>query len=37
VDEHPNWRRRLWAGADELLDAPAVAARLAALRQARPG
>jgi 4-alpha-glucanotransferase len=37
VDEHPNWRRRLPAAADELFDAPAVSARATALSQARPG
>jgi 4-alpha-glucanotransferase len=35
IDEHPNWRRRLPAEARELLGAPAVAARLRALRAAR--
>jgi 4-alpha-glucanotransferase len=36
IDEHPNWRRRLPAPADKLLEAPAVAARVAALSKARP-
>ncbi len=36
IDEHPNWRRRLPAGTDELLDVPAVAARIGILREARP-
>jgi 4-alpha-glucanotransferase len=35
--QHPNWRRRLPAPADELLDSPDVAARLAALTRARSG
>jgi 4-alpha-glucanotransferase len=35
VDEHPNWRRRLPSNVDELLDRPDVAARLAALQNAR--
>lgn len=35
LDEHPNWRRRLAGPAAELLDAPAVKARLAALMQSR--
>jgi len=37
VDEHPNWRRRFAAAADDLFEAPAVSARLAALTRARPG
>ncbi len=36
IDEHPNWRRRLPAAADKLLETPAVAARIAALSKARP-
>jgi 4-alpha-glucanotransferase len=36
IDEHPNWRRRLPAPTDELLETPAVAARVAALSKARP-
>lgn len=37
TNEHPNWRRRLPAGADALLDAPETAARLAtAARRGRP-
>lgn len=36
IDEHPNWRRRLARPTDELLDDPAVAARIAALKEARP-
>ncbi len=35
IDEHPNWRRRLPAAADELFARPAVAARLRALTRAR--
>ncbi|MBC7800364.1 MAG: 4-alpha-glucanotransferase, partial [Gemmatimonadaceae bacterium] len=35
MDEHPNWRRRLSGPAANLLDAPAVTARLAALTQSR--
>jgi 4-alpha-glucanotransferase len=35
VDEHPNWRRRLAAPAEALLNRPDVAARLAALDAAR--
>jgi 4-alpha-glucanotransferase len=35
IDEHPNWRRRLSAPAEELLARPDVAARLAALNAAR--
>ena len=35
TDEHPNWRRRFAGPADQLLEAPAVAARLAKLDQAR--
>jgi 4-alpha-glucanotransferase len=34
-DEHPNWRRRLPAPVDELINQPEVAARLAALTKAR--
>lgn len=34
-DQHPNWRRRLPAPAGELLEAPRVAARLAAIARAR--
>ncbi len=36
IDEHPNWRRRLPAAAGDLLETPAVAARIAALCEARP-
>jgi 4-alpha-glucanotransferase len=36
IDEHPNWRRRLPAAPDALLNTPVVAARIAALSQARP-
>jgi 4-alpha-glucanotransferase len=36
IDEHPNWRRRLPAAADDLFHTPAVAARIALLRRARP-
>ena len=35
VDEHPNWRRRLLVPADELLEDPAVAARVAHIRKER--
>lgn len=35
TDPHPNWRRRLPANADRLLEPPAVRARLAALAAAR--
>ena len=35
VDEHPNWRRRLPVPAAELLDDPAVAARVAHIRKER--
>jgi 4-alpha-glucanotransferase len=35
VDEHPNWRRRLAAPSDELLNHPDVSARLAGLNKAR--
>jgi 4-alpha-glucanotransferase len=35
IDEHPNWRRRLTAPAEDLLAAPAPAARLACLAQSR--
>jgi 4-alpha-glucanotransferase len=34
-EHHPNWRRRLPALADQLLEAPHVAARLAAISKAR--
>jgi 4-alpha-glucanotransferase len=34
-DQHPNWRRRLPAAADQLLEAPRAAARLAAIAKAR--
>ncbi|MBV8913049.1 MAG: 4-alpha-glucanotransferase, partial [Acetobacteraceae bacterium] len=34
-DQHPNWRRRLPASADQLLEGPRVAARLAAINEAR--
>jgi 4-alpha-glucanotransferase len=33
IDEHPNWRRRLDCSASEVLDAPAVKARLKTLRE----
>lgn len=36
TDEHPNWRRRLPAPIDALLDQPAVAARIDALNTERP-
>ncbi len=36
LDEHPNWRRRLSAPPDALLDEPCVAARLTMLQQERP-
>ncbi len=36
IDEHPNWRRRLPAASDVLLQEPRVAARLDRLAQARP-
>jgi 4-alpha-glucanotransferase len=36
IDQHPNWRRRLPAGAEALLDTPAVAARIATLCRERP-
>jgi 4-alpha-glucanotransferase len=36
IAEHPNWRRRLPAAADELLETPDVAARIAVLSKARP-
>jgi len=35
IDQHPNWRRRLSAPAEELLARPDVTARLAALNAAR--
>ena len=35
--QHPNWRRRLPAAVDALIDRPDVAARLAALSRARAG
>ena len=35
IDEHPNWRRRLPAPADRLLDRPRAAARLDAVRRER--
>jgi 4-alpha-glucanotransferase len=35
-EAHPNWRRRMAADAQDMLAAPRVAARLAALREARP-
>jgi 4-alpha-glucanotransferase len=35
IDEHPNWRRRLDGPAATLLDAPDVAARIAAIAAAR--
>ena len=35
IDEHPNWRRRAPAAADVMLDAPAVAARLAIIDRRR--
>jgi 4-alpha-glucanotransferase len=37
IDEHPNWRRRMPGPASSLLDAPRVAARLAALATLRGG
>jgi 4-alpha-glucanotransferase len=37
IDEHPNWRRRYDGPAASLLDAPQVAARLAAVVAARDG
>lgn len=36
IDEHPNWRRRLSAPLEDLLDTPATAARIAVLNEARP-
>jgi 4-alpha-glucanotransferase len=36
VDEHPNWRRRLPAPAETLLNAPAVKARIDHLNRLRP-
>ena len=36
IDEHPNWRRRLTAEADALLDEPRTAARVAQLAARRP-
>jgi 4-alpha-glucanotransferase len=35
VDEHPNWRRRLPVQAGEMLDDPAVAARVTHIRKER--
>ncbi|NMN59623.1 4-alpha-glucanotransferase [Xanthobacter sp. SG618] len=35
VDEHPNWRRRLSAPAEDLLAAPRIRARLSLLQQTR--
>ncbi len=35
TDEHPNWRRRLAAPAEVMINAPAAAARLAAINKAR--
>jgi 4-alpha-glucanotransferase len=35
IDEHPNWRRRLPISAQDILNQPDVANRLAALNQAR--
>jgi len=35
IDEHPNWRRRLPAPAEELLEEPAVESRLQRIREAR--
>lgn len=35
VDEHPNWRRRMAASADDLLTAPEVKARLCLLQKTR--
>lgn len=37
IDEHPNWRRRMPAPTDALLDAPDVARRAALLTSERPG
>jgi 4-alpha-glucanotransferase len=36
VNEHPNWRRRLKAEADELLDQPGIAQRVERLAEQRP-
>ncbi len=36
MDEHPNWRRRLLADTDALLQSPEVSARLEGLARARP-
>jgi 4-alpha-glucanotransferase len=36
IDEHPNWRRRLPAASDVLLQAPRVAARVERLARERP-
>ena len=35
IDEHPNWRRRLPRPADEMLETPAIRARIARLAKAR--
>ena len=35
TDKHPNWRRRLAAPAEVMINAPEVAARLAAINKAR--
>jgi len=35
IDEHPNWRRRMPCPTAELLDQPEIAARLAAIAEAR--
>jgi 4-alpha-glucanotransferase len=35
VNEHPNWRRRLPAESEAVLEQPAVAGRLAAVARAR--
>jgi 4-alpha-glucanotransferase len=37
TDEHPNWRRRIAGNAETILDEPATAARLDALKAARSG
>lgn len=37
IEEHPNWRRRLPASAERLLDDPVIAARLQRLGKAREG
>jgi 4-alpha-glucanotransferase len=37
IDEHPNWRRRMPAGTDELLARPDIASRTHMLTTKRPG